>query len=275
MGNMDQGTMKKVYDRMASTFKQEFTISSYDLDPRGGARLTTLANFFQEIAYHHANELGFGYVDMKNRDTMWVLSRMKIRIERYPLWDDRIMVETWPSGTDKLFAIRDFRIHGVSGDVLGFATSYWLIVNMESHRPLRPKAELDRYAHIVYGEPVFDSLLEKIERPGPLARLEEHRVMFSDLDIVGHVNNVKYMEWCIDTAINELNDQRQILELEINYIHEALFGEMIDIYGIPDGSRNHDISNPKTYMAIRPSDGAEIFRARITWGPPARIHQGR
>ena len=95
---------------MDSTYQKEFTISSYDLNPRGQARLTSMANFFQEIAYHHATQLGYGYEAMKERNTMWVLSRMKIRIHRYPEWKERIVIETWPSGTEKLFALRDFRV---------------------------------------------------------------------------------------------------------------------------------------------------------------------
>ena len=88
---------------MASVFRKEFTVSSYELNPRGEARLTAMANYFQEVAYHHANELGFGFDQMKERQTLWMLSRMKIRMSKYPVWNDTIVVETWPSGIDKLF----------------------------------------------------------------------------------------------------------------------------------------------------------------------------
>ena len=135
---------------MASKFQKEYTVSSYELNPLGQARLTTMANYFQEVAYHHANELGFGVEDMKNRNTMWLLSRMRIQMTSYPVWGEKILVETWPSGVEKLFAVRDFRVVNSRGEVIGAASTYWLIVDVESHRPLRPKAELETYGKIFY-----------------------------------------------------------------------------------------------------------------------------
>ena len=45
---------------------------------------------------------------------------------------------------------------------------------------------------------VFKEGLEKIILPEDMTLLRRHKVLFSDLDIVGHVNNVKYIEWCLD-----------------------------------------------------------------------------
>ena len=250
---------------MASFFQKEFTITSYELNPRGEARLTTMANYLQEVAYHHANELGFGYDQMKERRTLWMLSRMKIQMLRYPAWNDKVVVETWPSGIDKVFALRDFRIYDSRGEVLGIATTYWLIVHLDTHRPIRPGTELDRYSNIEYGDPVFDSKLEKISLPGDVSPLGQHRVVFSDLDIVGHVNNVKYIEWSIDASMPKDSLDRAIDVFEINFKHEALLGNQVMISGInePDDTENGEIIH--TLEATREEDGKELIRARIKW----------
>lgn len=245
----------------ASSLKKEFAISSYELNQRRQARLTTMANFFQEIAYHHANELGFGYEAMKQRQTMWLLSRMKIRMDEYPEWNDRIMIETWPSGVDKLFFIRDFRVTGLSGKMLGAASTYWLIVSLETHRPLRPWEELEHYARITYGEPVFEKGLDKIALPEHTEKIACHLVGYSDLDIVGHVNNVKYMEWCIDAAMRGTGPDREIGEFEINYVHEAHFGEEVTITASGEGK----MDSLHLFAATQDRDGSEVFRARLGW----------
>ncbi|MEN8156598.1 MAG: acyl-ACP thioesterase domain-containing protein [Bacteroidota bacterium] len=236
---------------MESQFQKEFTVSSYELNPMGQARLTTMANYFQEVAYQHANELGFGFEAMKERRTMWLLSRMKIRMEHYPAWGERITIETWPSGIDKIFAIRDFRVLDEAGREIGVASSSWLIVDLESHRPIRPKAELEAYALITYGKPVFDTAPEKIPLSGNMEVVKRHMVLFSDLDIVGHVNNVKYMEWSIDAAMHNgtgiagsekqtfspanpmpghvIREFREIRELEINFMKETKSGDEVVI----------------------------------------------
>lgn len=238
-------------------FSKEFSISSYDLNPKGRARLTTMANFFQELAYHHASELGFGYRDMKARQTTWVLSRMRIHMENYPAWDERITIETWPSGVDKLFALRDFRIRNSEGKVIGVASTAWLILNIETHRLVRPKEALEHFKMIVHPEQVFGNPLDKIDVAGETRSLNLHKVVFSDLDIIGHVNNVKYIEWCIDSVTASSDPGLEIREFEINFNQETLLGDEVEIRGL-------DVSGNLTrFLAIRKRDEKEIFRARM------------
>jgi medium-chain acyl-[acyl-carrier-protein] hydrolase len=238
-------------------FTREFTISSYDLNPKGQARLTSMADFFQEVAYHHASELGLGYDDMKSRKTTWVLSRMRIHMKRYPGWNDTIKLETWPSGAERLFALRDFRVLDSKGEVIGMASTAWLILDIDSHRLIRPKEMMEQFKMIVHDVQMFEAPLDKIPVPGETRLLKQHDVAFSDLDIVGHVNNVRYMEWCIDAVTTTENAEKEIRELEINFNHEALLGDRIRI----SGSEN---AGDETYFnATREKDGQEIISARL------------
>jgi len=238
-------------------FSREFKISSYDLNPKGKARLTTMANFFQEIAYHHANELGLGYDDMKSRKHMWVLSRMRIHMNRYPVWNERIKLETWPSGAEKLFALRDFRVLDSRGEVIGMASTAWLILDIDTHRLIRPKEQMEQFRMIVHEKRMFDTSLDKITMPGETRLMNQHDVVFSDLDIVGHVNNVRYMEWCIDAATSAENADREIREFEINFNHEAMLDDRINIAGFESGS------GEIFFHASREEDGKEIISARL------------
>jgi len=249
---------------MKNSFSKDFTISSYNLNPRGQARLTSMADFFQEMAYHHAGQLGFGFDDMNQRKTMWVLSRMRIRIDSYPGWDDKVSVETWHKGMDRLFGLRDFRIMNHAGNVLGMASSAWLILDSETRRPVRPASDV---LHEGVGtESVFEEKLDKIQLPGQMTEMVQRKVQFSDLDIVGHVNNVKYMEWCIDAIMTSDSMEREIRELEINFMHEALLGDTICLRGsdvfVPDGASS---ASEIYFIANREGDGQEIIRARLTW----------
>lgn len=245
---------------MTNTFSKEFFISSYDLNPKGQARLTTMANFFQEMAYHHASQLGFGYDDMNEKQTMWVLSRMRIRINKYPVWDEKVKVETWHKGMDRLFGLRDFRVTDGSDSIIGFASSAWLILDSKTKRPVRPTEEV--LSHGKGDESVFEEMLEKIQMPDVMVDTISKKVVFSDLDIMGHVNNVKYMEWCIDSAMGKRSIHREIREIEINFMHEALIGDIILISGIQKEKRGflQDIF----YIGRRERDAQEIFRARLS-----------
>lgn len=243
--------------RTMNILSREFTISSYDLDPKGQARLTTMADFFQEVAYHHATELGLGYHDMKSRKTTWVLSRMRIHMKRYPIWNEKIRVETWPSGAERLFALRDFRVFDGKGDLIGTASTAWLILDIDTHRLIRPREMMEQFKLIVHDDQVFEAPLDKIVVQGAIEPMGEHRVVYSDLDIVGHVNNVKYMEWCIDALGLTGNTEMKISELEINFNHEALLGDHIRIAGNKAGA------GELFFLATRAGDGKEIVSARL------------
>ena len=240
---------------MTTKAAKVFTISSFDLNPKGQARLTTMANFFQEMAYHHADQLGFGFNDLKVKQTFWVLSRMKIRINRYPVWDDQVQVETWHRGMDRLFGLRDFRVMDRSGNLMGMASTAWLILDSNTRRPVRSVDEVMQKSK--GEESVFADGLQKIVLPEKLEALNHRRVVFSDLDIVGHVNNVKYMEWCID-ALSMKATGHEIKELEINFTQEALLGDEIGINGVLNPASD------SFFLAHRERDHKEIFRARIS-----------
>ena len=249
---------------MSNSFTKEFSISSFDLNPKGQARLTTMANFFQEMAYHHASQLGFGYDDMKEKQTFWVLSRMRIRIDQYPVWDETVRVETWHRGMDRIFGLRDFRVENSSGDLIGKASTAWLILDVRTRRPIRTVDGV--LQHSKGDESVFKKGLDKIELPEEMKMIGSHKVLFSDLDIIRHVNNVKYMEWCIDAAITEDRADREIRELEINFTHEALFGDKIEIKGeLNPNADSFFAAHRRGELSGTKGNEKEIFRARLAW----------
>lgn len=127
---------------MKDTRIQQFKINSYEVEQSTAARLTSIANYLQEIAYNHANELGVGYHQLLSRKMVWVLARLQIEMYRYPIWDEVISVETWPRPFERLLANRDFRISDSMGELIGRATTRWLVLDSEKHRPVRPFDDL-------------------------------------------------------------------------------------------------------------------------------------
>jgi hypothetical protein len=58
---------------------------------------------------------------------------------------------------------------------------------------------------------------------------ETRSVKYADLDVVGHVNNVKYIEWCTDAVDPDLVMEEGISGFSINFISEARLGEQVEI----------------------------------------------
>jgi medium-chain acyl-[acyl-carrier-protein] hydrolase len=86
-------------------FSKEFEIGSFQVNPDGRLRLASLADLLQEIAWRHADSADFGRNLVESR-LMWALSRMDIRVERFPKWGETVSIFTGGKGADKLFAFR-------------------------------------------------------------------------------------------------------------------------------------------------------------------------
>ena len=59
---------------------------------------------------------------------------------------------------------------------------------------------------------------------------EDPTVCLSDLDIVNHVNNVKYLEWCLDLVDENLILNQNIDSFEMNFLKELSLGDKIVIH---------------------------------------------
>lgn len=212
---------------MKNTLQKSYVISSFQVDPGGKARLTALANFLQETAYKHADSLQLGYRHLADNSSAWILSRMRIRVLEYPDWDEELTVETWPRGIEKLFAMRDFRIRNNDGLTIAEASTAWLMVDSTTHRPQRIPPDFIPIE--IRSDSVFDQSPGKIPMPADLQVCETRTVKYADLDVVGHVNNVKYIEWCVDAIDPDLIMQREVSGFSINFISEARLGEQVEL----------------------------------------------
>ena len=91
-------------------FEKEYRVHVYETRPDGKLNLYSLFNYMQDIASDHAIKLGFGRDDLMRDNRFWVLSRIYAVINKWPLWEDLIIIKTWPNGTDKLFALRNYEV---------------------------------------------------------------------------------------------------------------------------------------------------------------------
>jgi acyl-ACP thioesterase len=199
----------------SAQWEKLYKVKSYEVDVN--ARLTTFAvcNYFQEVAWEHAQSMNFGFEFLRSINKFWVLSRLQIKCYTYPRWTDEIKVITWPKGIDGMFALRDYLVLSASGEKHMAATTAWLILDSEKHRPQR----INSSEHPLY---TCDQTDAYIHAPAKLISLNHHdhtmylEVKYSDLDVNKHVNNVKYIQWAFDALSNELMRGALIDEMVVN-----------------------------------------------------------
>jgi medium-chain acyl-[acyl-carrier-protein] hydrolase len=241
------------------TFEKSYCIHLYETAPNGKLSLHSLFNYFQDIASDHAEELGYGRNDLLEHNSFWVLSRMYSQILKLPEWEDEILIKTWPNGTDKLFALRNYQVSYPDGEVLAYAVSSWLILDRATKKIQRPESFFS--GHNIPGSEQF-----AIRNPTKLeTRVEQgqtdhcFRIKASDLDINLHTNNAVYLKWISDSYDLGFLRKNAPQSIEINYLAESKYDEEVTIRTASDGGICFD------HSICRLNDGKEFCRVRMVW----------
>lgn len=208
----------------------------------------------QEAAYHHAEHLGLGHVFLAERNLAWVLARQRIAVDRLPQWGDTIHIRTWPSGRDRLFFYRDFEITGDEGQRILRASNAWSLIDVEKR--VRANPEIYLSVELPESERVFDSRPVRLKGCACIEG-QAMPVTYGDLDLNGHVNNVRYMEWVLDTLPLRFHEIHVIQELESNFLAEAVYGQAVSVCSEETG--------PLQFDHVVRSGEQELFRARSRW----------
>ena len=239
---------------------EQFIIASYQMNEKGNATLTSLAGFFQEIAGNHANANGFGFKQMIKNGHIWVLTRLKIEIQKSPVWGEEISVSTWVVNREKFFSRRDFQIHNQNNELLASASSGWMLLDIATKRPKLVEAiEMDIPMHP--SKLAIEGEFSKIETVNLIDAKTDYLVRYSDLDIAKHVNNVMYTRILLDSYSYDWRKSRVPKSFEINYLAEAVFADELEVLNSkPEGKNNLVIQEIK-----RKSDNKIICRARVEW----------
>lgn len=212
---------------MSKILSQDHIITCYEADANQLMRPTAMLDLMQEAANVNASTLGFGYDEMINSNTAWVLSRIHVKFINTPKWRQEVNLKTWHKGVSKLFYLRDFILSDKEENPLVVATTSWLIIDLNTRRLVRNKdLALSDTAMDAIPTPA-DKVVMPVDIEPELVR--KHPVTWSEIDANGHVNNVKYAVWAIDAVTPEDVKEKPLKEILINYDAEVIPMDVVKI----------------------------------------------
>lgn len=226
-----------------------FKIREYESGKSGYAELPMICNYMQEAAVRNAGELGFSRRDFAaaGEDISWVLTKMRVRMERYPKWGEEVRVGTFPRGGRKIVSWRDYIVSDGEGNRLGVGTTEWVLMDLKLRKilaiPERVFAAANTEREPVLGLSPFTRIAPTGTEPGSGARM--FVAQNSHIDMNGHVNNVHYIEWMLEPTPGCLPR-----DMEIVFRSETFAGERVFV----EASEREDGS---TYRRVFAADGKE------------------
>lgn len=218
---------------MKKKYTEERVVSCYEADSNHNFRPTAMLDLMQEAAGRDASVLGFGYDEMISENTAWVLSRTRVCFHKCPKWRDSVVLKTWHKGANRIFYLRDFLLESPEGELLISATTSWLIIDLATRRMVRNTTLAENFDNSEMGDAIEEQA-GKVMLPKGLEPelVHTHKVVWSDIDTNGHVNNVKYAVWALDAVDYDILKEKSLKEMLINYDTEVMRDQTVELYRV-------------------------------------------
>ncbi len=235
--------------------KYSFKIRTCEIAPCGRATLAGICTYLQEAAALHAHALNVASPQLQEQGITWVLARLHVKMQRMPGWQDEIIIETWPSQIDRLYAVRDFRIM-LNNEEIGVATSAWVLIDLKTRRPLRRFPPEILHIHPQRPQRALADPFAKMRLAGELQPTGNFAIRAQDIDMNNHVNNVVFISLLQDNLPPEQQNCNTVPELEIEFRGEAFLADTLLGFSAEIGGNTEFHHSLK-----RQTDDSEVIRA--------------
>ncbi len=243
-------------DPRSSAFS--FMVEPFSEDYTGRLSWRFMGNHLLRCASLHAGNWGFGFEDMQRTHHVWVLSRLVVELDEMPKTGEYYAIETWVSRIYRQFTDRLFAVTGPQGRTYGYAFSTWALINMDTRQPLDlvslPEDGFTK-ALIPTDVPIKGPGRIRVKSDVPARKVQ---TCYSDLDINGHVNSIRYIEMMLDLFPKSRYDRARVRRLEVAYCLESYCGDTLSFF-------TEDTPEGITYVEIRKDDGTVVVKAAVTF----------
>ena len=209
-------------------FTQRYTVKWHDTDANRLIRPSALVTYLQETANEHLIHIGISLDELRDRYGLaFILGGLSVRSYEPLFSGDDIEVETWTCGEKGFRHNRCFRLLR-SGKTVAEATSQWALIKLADGSLVKVE---DMPYHIEPEAPItLPDLPPRLKMPS-VAEMDfagERRIVYSDIDYNGHMNNTRYPDMFCD-FIPEMRESRMTGMVQ-SFRKEAVFAHTLRVF---------------------------------------------
>ena len=220
----------------------EYEVHYYETNYRLECKISSIINYFCDIGSKQSEELGVGIDYLTERRLAYVFYRYDIKVNRYPKYGEKIKVVTMAKSFKKFYASRAYEIYDENNEKIVEGEGIFLLINIDRRREVR----IQEHQYIAYGvdiESCPDIKVTKLEKLTKEMNKNNFKVRYGDIDSNMHVNNVKYVEWAVESLPLEIVSNYELKELSVVFEKECRYGAEVSA----------------SYEIRENEDGVEIF----------------
>lgn len=206
-------------------YEMKLRVRLSEVSADGCMTLPGIINAFQDTSIFQSEDLGVGTEFLKENKKAWVLSSWQVEVVRYPKLGEHIRINTWASAFHGFFGDRNFVMKDEDDQVVAYANSIWVYMDLVSGRPAKPsEEEVGRYGI----EPPFpmEYASRKVPMPQEGVAKPPLKVRKYHIDTNHHVNNCGYVQMAVE-LLEEEGMETDFSELRVEYKKSAVYGDVI------------------------------------------------
>ena len=239
---------------MGLTYQMKMKIPFDMADMNGHIKLPDVILLSLQVSGMQSIELGVSdKTILEEHNLVWIITDYDIEVVRLPRFAEEITIETEALSYNRLFCYRRFTIYDEEGRELIHMIATFVLMDRDSRKVHAVEPEIvapyqsDFDKKLIRG-PKYESLDEPFSK--------DYHVRFYDLDMNGHVNNSKYLDWIFEVMGADFLTQYIPKRINLKYVKEVRPGGVITSSVERTGLESkHEIT----------SDGATNAQAIITW----------
>ena len=239
---------------MGLTYQMKMKIPFDMADVNGHIKLPDVVLLSLQVSGMQSIELGVGdKTILEDYNLVWIIAGYDIEVIRLPRFGEEITIETETLSYNRLFCYRRFTIYDEAGHELIHMMTTFVLMDRDSRKVHAVEPEIVAPYQSEFSKKLLRGLkYQSLENPIS----KDYHVRFYDLDMNGHVNNSKYLDWIFEVMGADFLTHYIPKKINLKYVKEVRPGGVITSSVERTGLESkHEIT----------SDGVTNAQAIITW----------
>ena len=239
---------------MGLTYQMKMKIPFDMADMNGHIKLSDVILLSLQVSGLQSIDLGISDKDMLERyNLVWIITDYDIDVIRVPKFGEEMTIETEALSYNRLFCYRRFTVFDENDVAVIEMMATFVLMDRDSRKvhAVEPKIvapyEAEFSKKLIRG-PKYSELKDSTSK--------DYHVRFYDLDMNGHVNNSKYLDWIFEVMGADFLMKHVPKKVHLKYVKEVRpGGQITSSYDLNGLESNHQIS----------SNGDTNAQAMVTW----------
>ncbi|HPF49947.1 MAG TPA: thioesterase [Draconibacterium sp.] len=208
-------------------YDKQFELRYFEMNESGVVSPTTILTLLEETAADHCYSINHSLYQLGKQNIGWVLISGFMEMKRYPKYKEKITIRTWLSNFTTIKGFRENIVYDESRNIIGRAKGLWIFFDIGRRRPTEIFNDIKEKWSVCNKESVGYNLSQKIHA----IEISDYEIKFKvnryDTDMIKHVNNIRYLQWVVESIPEEIVDNYYLYSIDGRFIAEAHLGQTI------------------------------------------------